>query len=108
VIGLRLSDNPKFDAAAKAEWMKHVGRGRREPRLLRESPITTTDPKLVRPYLVGMACSVCHVSFDPVRPPADVANPKWENLNDYIGAQYFNVANSSCRAASPAASTDSR
>jgi hypothetical protein len=38
-----------------------------------------------------MACSLCHVSFDPVRPPADVNNPKWENLNDYVGAQYFNV-----------------
>src|SRR5437660_2379322 len=25
VIGLRLSDNPKFDAAARAEWMKHAG-----------------------------------------------------------------------------------
>ncbi|MCU1244233.1 MAG: hypothetical protein JWN02_143, partial [Acidobacteria bacterium] len=49
------------------------------------------DKKLVRPYIVGMACALCHVSFDPVRPPADVVNPKWENLNDYVGAQYFNV-----------------
>ena len=47
------------------------------------------DKNLVRPYIVGMACSLCHVSFDPVRPPADVNNPKWENLNDYVGAQYF-------------------
>src|SRR5260370_6793292 len=27
----------------------------------------------------------------PICPPADVVNPKWENLNDYVGAQYFNV-----------------
>jgi hypothetical protein len=57
-----------------------------------EKPEYYQDPKLVRPYIVGMACSLCHVSFDPVRPPADVNNPKWENLNDYVGAQYFNVA----------------
>jgi hypothetical protein len=31
------------------------------------------------------------VGPDPVRPPADPENPKWENLNDYVGAQYFKV-----------------
>jgi hypothetical protein len=91
VVGLRLSDNPRFDAAAKAEWMKHVGPDGVNHDFY-ENPDYYNDKKLVRPYVVGMACSVCHVSFDPVRPPADVANPKWENLNDYVGAQYFNVA----------------
>lgn len=90
VIGLRLSDNKRFDAAAKAEWMKHVGPDGVNHDFY-ENPSYYNNPKLVRPYVVGMACSLCHVSFDPVRPPADVANPKWENLNDYVGAQYFNV-----------------
>jgi hypothetical protein len=90
VIGLRLSDNPKFDAAAKAEWMKHV-RSDGVNHDFYENPKYYNDPNLVRPYIVGMACSLCHVSFDPVRPPADVNNPKWENLNDYVGAQYFSV-----------------
>lgn len=90
VVGLRLSENPKFDAAAKAEWMKHIGPDGVNHDFY-ENPDYYNNPKLTRPYIVGMACSVCHVSFDPVRPPADVANPKWENLNDYVGAQYFNV-----------------
>jgi hypothetical protein len=90
VVGLRISDNPKFDAAAKAEWMKHIGPDGVNHDFY-ESPDYYNNPNLARPYVVGMACAVCHVSFDPVRPPADVANPKWENLNDYVGAQYFNV-----------------
>jgi hypothetical protein len=36
-----------------------------------------------------MACAVCHVSFNPARPPKDPANPKWENLTSNIGNQYF-------------------
>jgi hypothetical protein len=90
VIGLRLSDNPSFDAAARAEWMKHIGSDGVNHDFY-ENPSYYQNPKLVRPYIVGMACSLCHVSFDPVRPPADVNHPKWENLNDYVGAQYFNV-----------------
>lgn len=90
VVGLRLSDNPNFDAAAKAEWMKHVAADGVNHDFY-ENPDYYNNQNLKRPYIVGMACSVCHVSFDPTRPPADVANPKWENLNDYIGAQYFNV-----------------
>jgi hypothetical protein len=91
VVGLRITDNPKFDAAARAEWMKHVGPDGVNHDFY-ENPDYYNNQKLVRPYLVGMTCAVCHVSFDPVRPPADVNNPKWENLNDYVGAQYFNVA----------------
>jgi hypothetical protein len=91
VVGLRITDNPKFDATAKTEWMKHVGPDGVNHDFY-ENPDYYNNQKLVRPYLVGMTCAVCHVSFDPVRPPADVNNPKWENLNDYVGAQYFNVA----------------
>jgi len=57
VIGrhrLRISDNPKFDAAAKAEWMKHVGPDGLNHALLRVANYYN-DQKLVRPYIVGMA-----------------------------------------------------
>jgi mono/diheme cytochrome c family protein len=90
VIGLRIYDNPAFNAAAKAEWMKHVG-----PNGVNNDYYTNeryyTNPNLVRPYVVGMACAFCHVSFDPTRPPADVNEPKYTNLNDYVGAQYLKV-----------------
>ena len=29
------------------------------------------DPKLVRPYRIGMSCGFCHVGPNPIRPPAD-------------------------------------
>ena len=91
VIGLRLSDNPNFNAAAKADWMKHIASDGVNHDFY-ENPQYYNNPRLVRPYVVGMACSLCHVSFDPVRPPQDINNPKWSELNDYVGAQYFNVA----------------
>src|SRR5205814_4596116 len=56
-----------------------------------EDPGYYNKPTLVRPYAVGMACAFCHTSFDPIRPPDDPEKPKWENLNDYVGAQYFKV-----------------
>jgi hypothetical protein len=72
VVGLQLFTNKKFDAK---KWSVE--------RYL-------ADPGSVEPpYLVGMACAVCHVSFNPARPPKDPANPKWENLTSNIGNQYF-------------------
>ena len=48
------------------------------------------DPSSVEPpYNVGMACALCHVSFNPNNPPKDPANPKWENITSAIGNQYF-------------------
>jgi mono/diheme cytochrome c family protein len=90
VIGLRISNNPDFNDAAKTEWMKHVGPDGVNHDFY-ENPAYYNNKNLVRPYIVGMSCALCHVSFDPVRPPADVNNPKWSNLNDYVGAQYFSV-----------------
>jgi hypothetical protein len=72
VIGLRLFKNPQFDSA-KWSLTKYLA-----------------DPKLVEPpYLVGMACAVCHVSFNPLHPPLDPNEPTWHNLASMIGNQYF-------------------
>ena len=75
VIGLRLFDNPKFDAAkwSLARYVQH-------PR--------NVEP----PYLVGMACGFCHIGLDPIRPPADPERPRWENLSPTIGNQYLEDA----------------
>jgi hypothetical protein len=72
VIGLRKFANPKFDAA-KWNLKKYL-----------------TDPATVEPpYLIGMACALCHVGFNPLHPPADPEAPQWRNLHPGIGNQYF-------------------
>ena len=72
VIGLQLFLNKKFDAS-KWSVKKYM-----------------EDPGSVEPpYLVGMACSFCHVTFNPNKPPQDPVNPKWENLNSTTGNIYF-------------------
>ena len=80
VVGLRLFDNPDFDEAARKKW---------DPVRYYEDPTYYNARDLVRPYRVGMSCGFCHVGPNPVRPPDDPENPKWENLSSNVGAQYF-------------------
>src|SRR5262249_44027434 len=82
VAGLRLFPNPKFDAAARKKW---------DVRRYYSDPDYYNDPKLIRPYRVGMACAFCHASFHPLRPPRDVTSPGWENISGNIGAQYLRI-----------------
>jgi hypothetical protein len=80
IVGLRLFPNPDFDEAAQARWdaEKYYGeKGYYESK------------DLIRPYRVGMSCGFCHVGPNPLKPPADPENPKWENLSSNVGAQYF-------------------
>jgi mono/diheme cytochrome c family protein len=97
-LGLRKFPNPRFDAArwqslggaqpgtwdGYAKQLTTAGRkgrpGVRDSRLL--------DGSVEPPFLVGMACGACHISFDPTRPPQDPAHPKWENLLGAVGNQY--------------------
>ena len=73
VIGLQLFPNKNFDAA-KWSLTKYLN-----------------DPGSVEPpYNVGMACALCHVSFNPSKPPPNPSEPKWENLTSAIGNMYFN------------------
>ena len=83
VVGLRLFPNPDFDAAAQARW---------DAQRFYTDPSYYRDPKLVRPYRVGMACGFCHVGPHPLHPPADPEKPEWRNLSSNIGNQYFRPA----------------
>lgn len=80
IIGLRLFPNPDFDEAAQQKW---------------DAEKYYTDANyyyskdLVRPYRVGMSCAFCHVGPNPLKPPANPDEPKWENLSSNVGAQYF-------------------
>src|SRR5450631_754027 len=80
IVGLRLFPNPDFDDAAAKRW---------DPKRFYDDPSYYNDKKLVRPYRVGMTCGFCHVGPNPIKPPADPENPKWENLSSNVGAQYF-------------------
>jgi len=82
IVGLRLFPNPDFNEAAAKKW--NAGEFYTNPQYY-------NDKNLVRPYRVGMACGFCHVSPNPVKPPADPDNPKWENLSSNVGAQYFTI-----------------
>jgi hypothetical protein len=80
VVGLRLFANPDFDEEARRRWNSER---------FYTDPTYYFDRKLVRPYRVGMTCGFCHVGPNPIRPPDDPENPKWENLSANVGAQYF-------------------
>jgi mono/diheme cytochrome c family protein len=80
VVGLRLYANPDFDAEARKRW---------DPARYYAEPAYYNDPKLIRPYRVGVACGLCHVGFNPLIPPADPESPAWRNLSSAIGNQYI-------------------
>ena len=80
VMGFRLFDNPDFTGDAAKQW--DGAKYDRDPKY-------ATQPGLVRPYRVGVSCGSCHIAFHPTKPPADVNNPKWENLASAIGNQYI-------------------
>src|SRR5271166_2377646 len=83
IVGLRVYPNPKFDDAARRHW---------DGKRYYSDPNYYNDPNLVRPYVVGMACAFCHVSFNPLLPPDDPESPQWQNLSSTIGNQYFNAS----------------
>jgi hypothetical protein len=80
VVGLRLFPNPAFNEKARKNW---------DPVRYYTDPNYYNDRKLVKPFRVGMSCGFCHVGPNPLKPPADPNNPKWENLSSLVGAQYF-------------------
>ena len=82
IIGLRLFPNPYFDAEARKKW---------NSKRYFDDKTYWTNPKLIRPFRVGMSCAFCHASFHPLRPPADHRNPEWTNLSGSIGAQYISM-----------------
>ena len=80
VVGLRIYPNPNFDQAAQNAW---------NPQRYYDDATYYTNPKLVRPYTIGVSCALCHVSFNPLSPPDSPEQPKWENLSSTIGNQYL-------------------
>lgn len=80
IMGFRLFPNPAFDDEAKKKWDGE--------RFYRDADYAT-NPKLIRPYRIGVSCGACHIAFNPLSPPDDPEKPRWENLSSAIGNQYI-------------------
>jgi hypothetical protein len=98
-LGLRKFPNPRFDAE---KWRKLNGSldtwenyskflsgdtGEGDSRTNR-----LFDGSIEPPFRIGMACGACHISYDPVKPPADPNNPAWDNIDGLVGNQYSRIS----------------
>ncbi|HEX4985340.1 MAG TPA: hypothetical protein VFV71_04620 [Burkholderiales bacterium] len=104
IVGLRLWPNPDFfgdtdDAiSARGYWNERVVQSK--DAFYRELDVQA-DPRLVRPFRVGMTCGFCHVAPHPLNPPKDPENPAWENLSSTIGNQYWKASSIFANLAKP-------
>ena len=57
ILGLRLFPNPNFNEKPERKW---------DPVRYYTDETYYDDPKLVRPYRVGMTCGFCHIGPSPV------------------------------------------
>jgi hypothetical protein len=80
VLGFRLFLNPEFNNDARKKW---------DGTRFMTDPTYYNNNKLVRPYSVGVTCGACHIGLNPINPPIDPENPRWENLASGIGNQYI-------------------
>jgi hypothetical protein len=101
-LGFRKFPNPRFDpdrwrkvnggrlgtweGYARRYPSKPSGKGPATPAMMVSH---LADPSIEPPFLIGMSCGACHIAFNPLNPPRDPANPKWENLKLAIGNQYI-------------------
>ena len=98
-LGLRKFPNPRFDPVkwrklngSLATWEGYgsflsgdTGDGdSRTNRLF--------DGSIEPPFRIGMACGACHIAYDPLKPPANVNDPKWENIDGLVGNQYSRIS----------------
>ncbi len=69
IVGLRIYPQPAgLMQAARSRW---------DANRYYTDPNYYNDPQLARPYVVGMSCGFCHVSFNPEKPPDDPESPQW-------------------------------
>lgn len=81
IVGMRKFANPAFTQAMAAEWARDKKASVRR--------YFANPGRVEPPYLVGITCALCHVAFDPLNPPANPIQPRWENLAANIGNQYL-------------------
>src|SRR5215510_7738330 len=98
-LGYRKFPNPRFDRArwekvngGRASWEGFAKTLSSDPKLGDSRVRRLADGSIEPPFLIGTSCGSCHIAFDPLKPPADPAHPKWENLKGAIGNQYLRIS----------------
>ena len=98
-LGLRKFPNPRFDAekwrklnGSLASWEGYTKflAGDDDSGDARTNRLF--DGSIEPPFRIGMACGACHISFSALKPPADVNNPKWDNIDGLAGNQFSRVS----------------
>ena len=95
-LGLRKFPNPRFDQAIWDETGGWEGFA-----AFLSDDASDADSRLNKlwdgaiepPFRIGMACGACHIAYDPLNPPADPADPEWENIDALVGNQYSRISN---------------
>ena len=90
IQGLRLFDNPDYRLTSwdpEDPWRPASCSPHKRPATGGAQAIAQSSRNdcYQPPYLVGMTCGFCHISFHPERPPEDPANPEWRNLTPVLG-----------------------
>ncbi len=75
IMGVVKFNNPNFDPE-KWDVAKYYAEG----------------AQIEPPYRIGISCGICHIAFNPLKPPADLESPKWENIVGALGNQYIDEA----------------
>ena len=98
-LGLRKFPNPRFDPAkwqslngSLSSWEGYSASLSNDPADADSRATRLFDGSVEPPFRIGMACGACHISYNPLKPPADPNNPKWENIDGLIGNQYSRIS----------------
>jgi hypothetical protein len=98
-LGLRKFPNPRFDAekwrklnGSLATWEAYGDFMAGDSRSGDSRTNRLFDGSIEPPFRIGMACGACHISYDPLKPPADPNKPTWGNIDGLVGGQYSRVS----------------
>jgi hypothetical protein len=99
-MGFRKFPNPRFNAeqwrrlnkGSVDTWAGYSARLSDDPTRTDFRIRRLADGSIEPPFLIGMACGGCHISFNPLKPPKDPANPTWANIDGLVGNQYLRIS----------------
>ena len=91
ILGMRIFKNPNFEnsPAAQRAWASNQP-AQGEHRFYTDDEYAA-DPRTIKPYVVGISCAICHVSYHPLNSPVEGEKIKWENISSTVGSQYLRV-----------------